>query len=98
MSETQTVVQVVEVIVPSLRVDVLGARAFKVSRAYFAKGVAAGRVSLSGAPAGKSSSVEIGQEVVARGLGSFSLRSINGETRKENLKVTLEVSLELAKP
>ena len=35
-----------EAIVPSLRVDVLGARAFKVSRAYFAKGVAAGRVIL----------------------------------------------------
>lgn len=78
-------------VVPSLRVDVLGARAFKVSRAYFAKGVAAGRVSVNGAAAGKSSSVEVGQEVVARGLGSFTLRSVDGETRRENLKVTLEV-------
>lgn len=80
-----------DVIVPSLRVDVLGARAFKVSRAYFAKGVAAGRVSVAGVAAGKSTTVEPGQDVVAQGLGSFRLVSVNGETRRENLKVTLEV-------
>jgi len=80
-----------DVIVPSLRVDVLGARAFKVSRSYFAKGVAAGRVSVADTAAGKSTTVEPGQEVVARGLGSFTLLSINGETRRENLKVTLTV-------
>lgn len=80
-------------IVPSLRVDVLGARAFKVSRAYFAKGVAAGRVSVAGATAGKSSRAEVGQEVVAAGLGSFTLVSVDGATRRDNLKVTLAVRL-----
>ena len=49
-------------IVPSLRVDVLGARAFKVSRAYFAKGVAAGNVLIGGAKADQSASVEEGQK------------------------------------
>lgn len=82
----------VSAIVPSLRVDVLGARAFKVSRAYFAKGVAAGNVLIGGAKADKSASVEEGQEVQAVGLGRFRLLSVDGTTRRENLKVTLSVT------
>ncbi len=81
-------------IVPSLRVDVLGARAFKVSRAYFAKGVAAGNVLIGGERAGKSASVEEGQEVEAVGLGRFRLASVDGTTRRDNLKVTISVSLD----
>jgi len=91
MSEATTA-KPMDVIVPSLRVDVLGARAFKVSRSYFAKGVAAGRVSVAGQAAGKATTVEPGQEVVANGLGRFTLVSVNGETRRDNLKVTLAVS------
>lgn len=83
--------RVVGAVVPSLRVDVLGARAFKVSRAYFAKGVAAGNVLIGGRPAGKAASVEPGQEVEAVGLGSFVLVSVDGATRRDNLKVTLRV-------
>jgi RNA-binding protein YlmH len=79
-------------IVPSLRVDVLGARAFKVSRAYFAKGVAAGRVSVGGKTAGKSTMVESGDVVVASGLGSFTVVTVDGLTRKGNAKVTLRVT------
>lgn len=79
---------------PSLRVDVLGARAFKVSRAYFAKGVAAGNVLIGGFPAGKSAAVEEGQEVAALGLGTFRLESVDGTTRRDNLKVTLSVTLD----
>lgn len=79
------------VIVPSLRVDVLGAKAFRVSRAYFAKGIAGGRVSLNGRPAGKSSSAERGDEVYAEGLGRFSVLEVQGETRKGNVKVVLGV-------
>ena len=80
-----------QVIVPSLRVDVLGAKAFRVSRAYFAKGVAGGRVSLNGRPAGKSSSAALGDEVYAEGLGRFSVLEVQGETRKGNVKVVLDV-------
>lgn len=83
--------RVVSAVVPSLRVDVLGARAFKVSRSYFARGVAAGNVLVGGEPAGKSASVEPGQEVEAIGLGSFVLVSVDGATRRDNLKVTLAV-------
>lgn len=79
-------------IVPSLRVDVLGARAFKVSRAYFAKGVAAGRVSVGGKTAGKATTVDSGEVVVAHGLGAFTVVSVDGLTRKGNAKVTLDVT------
>lgn len=80
-----------QVIVPSLRVDVLGAKAFRVSRAYFAKGVAGGRVSLNGSVAGKASSAGVGDEVYAEGLGRFNVLEVQGETRKGNVKVLLEV-------
>lgn len=78
-------------VVPSLRVDVLGARAFGVSRAYFAKGVAAGRVSVNGAVAGKAASAAQGDEVYAHGLGRFHVVRVEGETRRGNLKVVLAV-------
>lgn len=81
----------VSAVVPSLRVDVLGARAFGVSRSYFAKGVAAGRVTVNGAAAGKSASAEEGDQVYAEGLGRFHVRSVEGQTRRGNLKVTLAV-------
>lgn len=80
-----------QVVVPSLRVDVLGAKAFRVSRAYFAKGVAGGRVSLNGSVAGKASSAEAGDEIYAEGLGRFTVLEVQGETRKGNVKVMLEV-------
>ena len=76
---------------PSLRVDVLGARAFGVSRSYFARGVGAGNVLGGGEPAGKAASVEPGQEVEAIGLGSFVLVSVAGATRRDYLRVTLAV-------
>lgn len=81
----------VQVVVPSLRVDVLGAKAFRVSRSYFSKGIAGGRVSVNGKEAGKSSSAEPGDEVNAEGLGRFTVVQVQGETKRGNLKVLLEV-------
>ena len=80
-----------QVVVPSLRVDALGAKAFRVSRSYFSKGVAGGKVSVNGERAGKSSAAEPGDEVYAEGLGRFTVAKVQGETRKGNLKVELEV-------
>jgi RNA-binding protein YlmH len=80
-----------EAVVPALRVDVLGARAFGVSRSYFAQGVAAGRVRVNGRPADKRSEVDAGDEVWAEGLGRFRVAEVRGETRKGNVKVRLEV-------
>ncbi|MCA9835473.1 MAG: hypothetical protein KC422_01100 [Trueperaceae bacterium] len=81
----------VQVIVPSLRVDALGAKAFNVSRSYFAKGIAAGNVTINGKRADKSSSSEVGDEIYAQGIGRMYLNSVQGETRKGNLKVLLDV-------
>ena len=79
----------VEVVVPSLRVDVLGGKAFKVSRSYFAKGVAAGRVSVNGKRADKGANADEGDEVFAEGLGRFRVLRVEGRTRRGNLRVTL---------
>lgn len=81
----------VTAVVPSLRVDVLGARAFGVSRSYFARGVASGSVLINGRVAGRSDQAGPGDRVEARELGEFTLLSVDGGTRKGNLKVTLAV-------
>jgi RNA-binding protein YlmH len=78
-------------VVPSLRVDALGAKAFGVSRSYFAKGIAAGRVHVNGRQVGKSAEAAAGDEVWADGLGRFRVTAVHGETRRGNLKVTIEV-------
>jgi RNA-binding protein YlmH len=78
-------------IVPALRVDTLGAKAFGVSRSYFAKGIAAGNVFVNGQKATKATDAEAGDEIYAEGLGRFSVVSVQGETRKGNLKITLDV-------
>lgn len=79
------------VIVTSLRVDALGAKAFGVSRSYFSKGIAAGNVTVNGQRASKASAAEAGDEVYAEGLGRFYLVSVQGETRRGNLKALLEI-------
>ena len=79
------------VIVPSLRIDALGAKAFNVSRSYFSKGIKAGNVRINGKAASKSSSVEAGDEVYAEGLGRFYLVSVEGETRRGNLKTKIDI-------
>ena len=78
-------------VVPSLRVDVLGAKAFKTSRAYFSKGIASGNVSLNGQPAGKSSTAAAGDEIYADGLGWVRVVALEGSTKKGNHKVHLRV-------
>lgn len=79
------------VIVPSLRVDTLGAKAFNVSRSYFSKGIAGGNVSINGKPAGKSSSAEVGDEIYAEGLGRLSVVEVLGQTKKGNMKVMVDI-------
>ena len=80
-----------DAVVPSLRIDALGAKAFGVSRSWFTKGIAAGRVHVNGVRAGKSAEAGVGDEVWADGLGRFRVLEVHGETRRGNLKVTIEV-------
>lgn len=78
-------------VVPSLRADVLGAKAFGASRSWFGKGVAAGKVRVDGTTAGKSATLETGSELWAEGLGRARLVALEGETKRGNRKVVLEV-------
>lgn len=78
-------------VVASLRADAIGAKGFKVSRSYFAKGVAGGKVSVNGKVAGKSTEVAPGDVLVADGLGRITLVGVEGTTRRGNMKVNMEV-------
>lgn len=80
-----------QAVVPSLRADVLGAKAFGASRSWFVKGVATGKVRVDGRPAGKSTTVERDGEMWAEGLGRMRLLEVVGETKRGNLKVVVEI-------
>ncbi len=82
-SKTRTLV------VPSLRVDVVGAKGLGVSRSYFAKGVKAGKVRLRGRAAGAKDEVREGDTLMAEGLGQVTLVRIIGRTTRGNYKVEL---------
>ncbi|WP_234508568.1 MULTISPECIES: S4 domain-containing protein [Thermus] len=78
-------------VVPSLRVDALGAKGFGVSRSYFVQGVKAGKVRLRGRPASPKDEVRPGDTLLAEGLGSLRLLEVLGATRRGNYKVRVEV-------
>ncbi|PYE51114.1 RNA-binding protein YlmH [Deinococcus yavapaiensis KR-236] len=80
-----------EVVVPSLRVDVVGAKGFGVSRAYFQQGIDTGKVRINGAVARASSEVREGDSLSAEGLGRVDFKRVVNETRRGNFKVELEV-------
>lgn len=80
-----------QTVVPSLRADVLGAKAFGASRSWFVKGVATGKVRVDGRTAGKSATVDVDAEVWAEGLGRMRLLEVTGETKRGNLKVVVEI-------
>ncbi|GBF05700.1 RNA-binding protein S4 [Deinococcus aerius] len=80
-----------EVVVPSMRVDVVGAKGFGVSRAYFQQGIDGGKVRLNGQPARASSEIREGDSLSAEGIGRIDFRRVVNETRRGNFKVELEV-------
>ena len=80
-----------EVVVPSMRVDVVGAKGFGVSRAYFQQGIDGGKVRLNGQPARPSSEIREGDSLSADGLGRIDFKRVVNETRRGNFKVELDV-------
>lgn len=78
-------------IAASMRADALGAAAFDASRSWFSKGIASGNVFVNGRPAGKSSRVDVGGEIYARGLGRAWLLDVGGETRRGRTHVTFRL-------
>ncbi len=79
------------VVVPSLRVDVVGAKGFGVSRTYFAQGVKAGKVRLGGKVASAKDEVAEGDHLLAEGLGSLVVGKVLGQTKRGNVKLELVV-------
>lgn len=79
------------VVVPSLRVDVVGAKGFGVSRNYFAQGVKAGKVKLRGKPASAKDEIAEGDTLLAEGLGSLVVKKVLGQTKRGNVKLEVEV-------
>lgn len=79
------------VVVPSLRVDVVGAKGFGVSRTYFAQGVKAGKVRLRGKTASVKDEMAEGDHLLAEGLGSLVVKKVLGQTKRGNVKLELEV-------
>ena len=80
-----------EVVVPSMRVDVVGAKGFGVSRAYFQQGIDGGKVRLNGQSARASSEIREGDSLSAEGLGRIDFKRVVNETRRGNFKVELDV-------
>jgi RNA-binding protein YlmH len=79
------------VVVPSLRLDVVGAKGFGVSRAYFQAGIEGKKVRVNGVVASNSTGVREGDTLSAEGLGRIEFKRIEGETRRGNVKLELEV-------
>ena len=79
------------VVVPSLRLDVVGAKGFGVSRAYFQAGIEGKKVRVNGTVAGNSTPVREGDSLSADGLGRIEFKRIEGETRRGNIKLELEI-------
>lgn len=80
-----------EVVVPSMRVDVVGAKGFGVSRAYFQQGIEGGKVRINGQLASKSSDIREGDSLSAEGMGRIDFKRVVSETRRGNYKVELDV-------
>ena len=80
-----------EVVVSSMRADVVGAKGFGVSRAYFQQGIDGGKVRLNGQPARAGSEIREGDSLSAEGLGRIDFKRVVSETRRGNYKVELEV-------
>ena len=73
--------------VPSLRVDVVGAKGLGVSRSYFQKGLKLGNVYLDGRVAKAKDEVTVGSRIEARGLGEVVVKEILGQTSRGNYKL-----------
>jgi len=77
-------------VVPSLRVDAVGAKGLGVSRSYFQKGIKEGNVLLDGRVAKARDEVAEGSVIEARGLGRVVVKAFLGKTARGNYKLVLE--------
>ena len=79
------------VVVPSMRLDVIGAKGFGVSRAYFQQGIEGKKVRINGSLASSSTTVREGDTLIAEGLGRIEFKRVLNETKRGNWKLELEI-------
>ena len=76
--------------VASLRLDSVISSGFRIGRSLAAQHVTAGKAAINGLPCEKpDKAVDEGAKVSVRGLGKIKLESINGETKKGRISVTI---------
>ena len=75
----------------SLRLDSVISAGFRIGRSAAAQYVASGRAAINGLPCEKpDKQVEEGAKISVRGLGKILLRSVNGQTKKGRISVTID--------
>lgn len=75
----------------SLRLDSVIASGFRIGRGLAAQYITAGKAAMDGLPCEKPDKpVTEGAKISVRGLGKIRLRSVNGETRKGRVSVTID--------
>ena len=75
----------------SIRLDSVISAGFRVGRSQAAQYITAGRAAINGLPCEKpDKAVEEGAKISVRGLGKIKLTSVNGQTKKGRISVTIE--------
>lgn len=82
----------VQVVSPSLRLDALLSKIYQISRQRAKEAVQAGRVKVNFVETDRSDIVIGPQDIVSmRQAGRFRIKAVEGMTRKENYRLTVEV-------
>jgi RNA-binding protein YlmH len=75
----------------SMRLDSVISAGFRIGRSAAAQYVTSGRAAINGLPCEKpDKQVEEGAKISVRGLGKILLRSVNGQTKKGRISVTID--------
>lgn len=75
----------------SLRLDSVISSGFRIGRSAAAQYVTSGRAAIDGLPCEKpDKAVAEGAKISVRGLGKIKLRSVNGQTKKGRISVTID--------
>lgn len=74
----------------SLRLDSVISSGFRIGRSLAAQYVSAGKAAIDGLPCEKpDKSVSEGAKISVRGLGKICLASVNGQTKKDRISITI---------
>ena len=82
--------KIIQTTVASLRLDVIVAAAFNLSRGSASQLIQNDRVKCNGVIRGTSQLISQGDFVTVRGYGKMKLQQVNGYTKKDRLHITIE--------